>query len=154
MRTNLDKKLDDKTESQILKVAVDRLKKWHVPGLLFIGDAAHTMSPSGGQGLNVAIRDAIVTGNELVDAHKAGRAPDDALLARVEAARRPEVEEAQAGQTRAGGMVMKPLPALHAMFTMVGPAFWIARRGGSKPMGGTAVAVDVKHPVRLASAAN
>jgi 2-polyprenyl-6-methoxyphenol hydroxylase-like FAD-dependent oxidoreductase len=152
LRSNLDKKLDDNTEWQILKVAVDRLKKWHVPGLLFIGDAAHTMSPSGGQGLNVAIRDAIVTANELIDAHKAGNAPDDALLARVEAARRPEVEAAQAGQIRAGTMVLKPLPALHAMFTMAGPMFWLMTRGGTKAMGAEAGAVDVKHPVPVTSA--
>ena len=40
-------------ESQFLKVAVDRLARWHVPGLMFLGDSAHTMSPAGGVGLNL-----------------------------------------------------------------------------------------------------
>src|SRR5690606_12530363 len=42
-----------------LEVRVDRLKRWHRPGLLFIGDAAHAMSPIGGVGINLAIQDAV-----------------------------------------------------------------------------------------------
>ncbi|HEY5226326.1 MAG TPA: FAD-dependent oxidoreductase, partial [Methylovirgula sp.] len=36
---------------KLLTVAVDRLKLWHRPGLLCIGDAAHAMSPVGGVGI-------------------------------------------------------------------------------------------------------
>ena len=57
LRRLVDAKLDESTESQMLKIIVDRVRSWHAPGILFLGDAAHTMSPSGGQGLNVAIRD-------------------------------------------------------------------------------------------------
>ncbi len=39
-----------------LSVNVDRLRIWHRPGLLMIGDAAHAMSPVGGVGINLAIR--------------------------------------------------------------------------------------------------
>ena len=34
-----------------------------IRGFKVLGDAAHTMSPSGGQGLNVAFRDSFVAAN-------------------------------------------------------------------------------------------
>jgi 2-polyprenyl-6-methoxyphenol hydroxylase-like FAD-dependent oxidoreductase len=48
-----------------LTVRVDRLKTWHRPGLLCIGDAAHAMSPAGGVGINLAVQDAVATANIL-----------------------------------------------------------------------------------------
>ncbi|AGF73295.1 FAD-dependent oxidoreductase [Corynebacterium halotolerans] len=42
-----------------LDVRVDRLKRWHAPGVLCIGDAAHAMSPVGGIGINLAVQDAL-----------------------------------------------------------------------------------------------
>jgi 2-polyprenyl-6-methoxyphenol hydroxylase-like FAD-dependent oxidoreductase len=44
-----------------LDVKLDRLTKWHRPGLLCIGDAAHAMSPVGGVGINLAVQDAVAT---------------------------------------------------------------------------------------------
>lgn len=49
----------------LLKVRMDRLKRWWKPGLLCIGDAAHAMSPIGGVGVNLAIQDAIAAANIL-----------------------------------------------------------------------------------------
>src|SRR5260370_3133584 len=49
----------------LLDVICDRLREWTAPGLLLIGDAAHPMSPVGGQAINVALRDAVVAGNHL-----------------------------------------------------------------------------------------
>lgn len=48
-----------------LSVESSRLRKWHLPGLLLIGDAAHVMSPVGGVGINYAIQDAVATANLL-----------------------------------------------------------------------------------------
>ncbi len=50
---------------KLLSVAVDRLRKWHRPGLLCIGDAAHAMSPIGGVGINLAVQDAVAAANIL-----------------------------------------------------------------------------------------
>ena len=40
--------LTDWSDVKLLNVAVDRLRIWHRPGLLCIGDAAHAISPIGG----------------------------------------------------------------------------------------------------------
>ncbi|HSE71717.1 MAG TPA: FAD-dependent oxidoreductase [Nocardioidaceae bacterium] len=42
-----------------LDVRVNRLRRWHIEGLLCIGDAAHAMSPVGGVGINLAVQDAV-----------------------------------------------------------------------------------------------
>jgi 2-polyprenyl-6-methoxyphenol hydroxylase-like FAD-dependent oxidoreductase len=84
----------------LLDCQADRVLRWSAPGVLLLGDAAHVMSPVGGQGLNIALRDVIAAANELVPALAGGAAPAalDAACARVEAARLPEVEEIQRRQ--------------------------------------------------------
>jgi 2-polyprenyl-6-methoxyphenol hydroxylase-like FAD-dependent oxidoreductase len=89
---------DGETERAVLRVVSDRLRRWWAPGVIFLGDAAHTMSPIGGQGVSMAIRDAIVAANHLIPADRI----DDALLAAIEAERRVEIEAVQTFQTRAG----------------------------------------------------
>jgi 2-polyprenyl-6-methoxyphenol hydroxylase-like FAD-dependent oxidoreductase len=119
LRERVEKKLDQEFESQVLKVAIDRLKTWHTPGLLFLGDAAHTMSPAGGSGLNLAIRDSIVAANHIIEAVRSGAPLGPDVFARIEAERRPEILAMQAGQMRAHGMVQKPLFVEHLMFTVL-----------------------------------
>jgi 2-polyprenyl-6-methoxyphenol hydroxylase-like FAD-dependent oxidoreductase len=67
-------------------VTVDRLRRWHRPGLVCIGDAAHAMSPVGGVGINLAIQDAVAAANILAEPLRAGRVGEDDL-ARVQARR-------------------------------------------------------------------
>jgi 2-polyprenyl-6-methoxyphenol hydroxylase-like FAD-dependent oxidoreductase len=57
--------LADWEQIKLLTVVVDRLERWHRPGLLCIGDAAHAMSPIGGVGINLAVQDAVAAANIL-----------------------------------------------------------------------------------------
>jgi len=53
------------SDVKLLTVKIDRLRQWHRPGLICIGDAAHAMSPVGGVGINLAIQDAVAAANLL-----------------------------------------------------------------------------------------
>jgi 2-polyprenyl-6-methoxyphenol hydroxylase-like FAD-dependent oxidoreductase len=64
LRDRVDE-LRDWSDVKLLSVSVDRLRAWHRPGLLCIGDAAHAMSPIGGVGINLAIQDAVAAANIL-----------------------------------------------------------------------------------------
>jgi 2-polyprenyl-6-methoxyphenol hydroxylase-like FAD-dependent oxidoreductase len=68
---------------KLLTVQINRLRKWHLPGLLCIGDAAHAMSPAGGVGINLAIQDAVATANLLAEPLRWGPVTE-AQLARVQ----------------------------------------------------------------------
>src|SRR5438046_7389663 len=56
----------------LLSVEADRLRQWYKPGLLLLGDAAHVMSPAGGNGINYAIMDAVAAANILTAPLQAG----------------------------------------------------------------------------------
>jgi len=69
-------------EVKHLDVRVNRLRRWHVDGLLCIGDAAHAMSPVGGVGINLAVQDAVAAATLLAaPLRRGGVRPAD--LARV-----------------------------------------------------------------------
>ncbi len=148
LQPHVERQLDESTESQVLKIIVDRVRKWHAPGVLFLGDAAHTMSPSGGQGLNLAIRDTFVAANHLVEALQAGRPLDAALFQAIQDERQPEIDAIQAGQTRAGQMVLKPLGVLHVMFTILSVVMRLAGKRMQLARGVTAVDPRYLTPVK------
>jgi 2-polyprenyl-6-methoxyphenol hydroxylase-like FAD-dependent oxidoreductase len=78
--------LRDWEQIKLLSVQINHLRRWHWPGLLFIGDAAHAMSPAGGVGINLAVQDAVAAANLLAVPLREGRVTE-ALLARVQGRR-------------------------------------------------------------------
>ena len=88
----------------LLNVVCGRLTEWTAPGLLLIGDAAHPMSPVGGQGVNIALRDALVAANHLCPVLTAGGDPAaiDAAARRVRDERWPEIVAVQKMQEQPG----------------------------------------------------
>jgi 2-polyprenyl-6-methoxyphenol hydroxylase-like FAD-dependent oxidoreductase len=98
------KSMDD---LKLLTVGVDRLTKWWGPGVLCIGDAAHTMSPIGGVGINLAIQDAVAASNILTKPLLEHRLRD-ADLAAVQARRMFPVRATQAMQVFLQNRVIAP----------------------------------------------
>jgi 2-polyprenyl-6-methoxyphenol hydroxylase-like FAD-dependent oxidoreductase len=85
----------------LLDVIVGRLETWTAPGLLLLGDAAHPMAPNGGQGINMALRDALVAANHLCPVLTRRNAADvDAAARRVAAERMPEIVAIQEHQRK------------------------------------------------------
>ncbi len=76
--------LNDWSKVSMLQVCVDRLARWHLPGVLCIGDSAHAMSPIGGIGINLAIQDAVAAANVLAVPLRNGRTPSEADLQRIQ----------------------------------------------------------------------
>lgn len=92
----------------LLTVQVNRLERWHAPGLLCIGDAAHAMSPVGGVGINLAIQDAVAAADVLAgplrEAVQSGEVPRE-RLERVQRRRQLATRLTQAAQVRAHGFL-------------------------------------------------
>ena len=102
--------LPDLDALKLLNVGLDRLECWHRPGLLAIGDAAHTMSPIGGIGINLAIQDAVAAANLLSLPLQRSAQVDD-LLSGVQRRRLLPTRIIQAGQKLAQDRVLSSLLA-------------------------------------------
>ena len=99
------------------------------PRLALIGDAAHSIHPLAGLGVNLGLRDAMVLAQEIVDARKFDEDWGDmGVLTRYMRQRMPDVL-----------MTMASMEALHRTFQVRWPA-WIKLRGlGMKALGNAGV---------------
>jgi 2-polyprenyl-6-methoxyphenol hydroxylase-like FAD-dependent oxidoreductase len=128
---------DQAVQPFLLSTVSDRVLQWTRPGLLVIGDAAHIMSPVGAQGLNIAIRDAVVAANHLVPVFLADAAPQavDAAAHRIEAERVPEVSQIQRFQALPPRIFLRDTwwsrLALRAFPILLGSDVARARRGAA-----------------------
>ena len=95
---------------KFLDVRLNRLERWHAPGLLCIGDAAHAMSPVGGVGINIAVQDAVGAATLLADPLRR-RDVTDRDLAGVRRRRLPPAALTQAVQRRDASPAGGPDPA-------------------------------------------
>ncbi len=99
--------ITDWDQVKLLTVRADRLRRWHKPGYLAIGDAAHAMSPIGGLGINVAIHDAVAAANVLWRPLSERRVTE-ADLSEVQRRRERPVRILQAFQTLVQNRFLKP----------------------------------------------
>ena len=105
--------IEEWDQVKLLTVQINRLRRWHLPGLLCIGDAAHAMSPAGGVGINLAIQDAVAAANILAVPLRTGPVTD-LILERVQQRREFPTRVTQFLQVNAH-------KALNAVFKTDGP---------------------------------
>ncbi|MEV4053661.1 FAD-dependent monooxygenase [Amycolatopsis sp. NPDC049688] len=74
----------------LLDVFAGYAESWVQDGLVLLGDSAHTHSPIGAQGINLAIQDAVALHPVLIESLRE-RDASACLLGRFEAQRRPEI---------------------------------------------------------------
>ncbi|MEU9477972.1 FAD-dependent oxidoreductase [Streptomyces sp. NPDC048191] len=95
-------------EVKLLDVRLDRLRRWHRPGLLCIGDAAHAMSPVFGIGINLAVQDAVAAARHLAGPLRRGTVRRRDLRA-VQRRRRPTTVVTQTLQRAAHARFIAPV---------------------------------------------
>jgi len=111
------------THPFLLDVVCDHLDVWTAPGVLLLGDAAHPMSPVGAQGINIALRDAVIAANHLGPALAAGAGPAelDRAAESVVSERLPEVKDIQSLQVRAPRILLQRSLAARVLMRTVVP---------------------------------
>jgi 2-polyprenyl-6-methoxyphenol hydroxylase-like FAD-dependent oxidoreductase len=149
--------LSDVNQLSLLPIRITTVDRWSDPGLLLIGDAAHVISPVGGNGINFAVIDAVDAANRLIGPLTADPIDPlavDAATVRVERARRPRVQREQRTQVRVERAIAQrlaattaPAPAwpLRILATVPGLARWSARRA-ARALAVPAVDERILHP--------
>lgn len=89
----------DARDFTLLDVFAGCAPQWCADGVVLIGDAAHTHSPLGAQGINLALQDALALAPVLAEAARTGDYSASALTA-FERMRRPAVEAMMRFQVR------------------------------------------------------
>lgn len=117
LATSLDS-LTDWDQVKLLSVRANRMRRWWLPGLLCIGDAAHAMSPVGGIGVNYAIADAVAAANSLAGPLQNGCVSDDDLRA---------VQKRRQTPTKVAQMLQRAQTANLARMRNTQPPLWTLR---------------------------
>ncbi|WP_084578836.1 FAD-dependent oxidoreductase [Kutzneria sp. 744] len=139
-RTHL---LTDFARTTLLSVDISRVDTWWRPGLLLIGDAAHVISPVGGNGILMAIQDAVAAANHLAPALLGSGAVPDEVLQAVQQEREPAIRTVQAqqvrieqrsGRARRTGRPIAPPALLKAITAIPGVRARAARSNAYGPM--------------------
>src|SRR5262249_3907831 len=103
------------------------VRAWARDGALLIGDAAHTMSPAGAIGVNVALATAAVAAQEIFPRLGHGPVPRSAL-ARVQALRESDVRALHVLQLQARGTLLRSGSRSRALRWLVQKALPLAVR--------------------------
>jgi 2-polyprenyl-6-methoxyphenol hydroxylase-like FAD-dependent oxidoreductase len=123
----------------LLSVTVGLCPRWHLPGVLLLGDAAHPMSPIRAQGINMALRDVVVATNHLVPLlQQLPSLPDekslqlteiDRALSQIQAEREPEIIQIQKLQQAevAQGELMQNYPLIRYAVSRLVPRIPLLR---------------------------
>jgi 2-polyprenyl-6-methoxyphenol hydroxylase-like FAD-dependent oxidoreductase len=87
---------------------VPPLPTWHVGRVMLLGDAAHAMSPAGGQGASLALEDAMVVGQHMIGRSSA----IENAFREIEAILRPRAERIVAQASENDARQLKQLGAV------------------------------------------
>jgi len=99
LKPYVERHIRDWNDFMCLPVQSCTCETWVKNGLIIMGDAAHTMSPAGGIGVNAAMKDADVLAPIIWDAIQDQDFSRDKLIA-FEQMRRDEIDKLQEGQVR------------------------------------------------------
>ena len=112
-------------------LALGSAERWVGPGWALAGDAAHTVHPLAGQGLNLGLADAACLSQVLARREYWRGLGDEKLLRRYERARKADV-----------AAVSAVTDGLQTLFAQTGPAWQSARNWG---MNGVAISQPIKN---------